>query len=361
MNEFMEKVRINLDFLNSGFFKKGFLGNSIGRYIVALAVLLVGFMILKVIKTFVVSKLKKITEKTKNNFDDFLLEFFEKTLFPVLDYGVFYLSIIQLNLNVGLLKLVYSIGIIFLSIQFTRFFYAVLEYIIHQKWDTAENSLKTTGVMTFIKILFGCLCALFILDNLGFNISTVIAGLGVGGVAIALASQNILNDLFNHFVIFFDKPFEIGDFIIVGEYAGSIKHIGIKTTRISSISGEEIVFSNSDLTGSRIKNYKRMEKRRIVFEIGVVYGTPKEQIAEIPNIIKNIIEKIENVEFSRSHFKNFAAYSMNFETVYFVLGNDFGAFRDIQQIINNKIYQEFEDRKIEFAYPTQTLFINKES
>jgi small-conductance mechanosensitive channel len=310
-------------------------------------------------KNFIINKLKSITEKTKNNFDDLLVTFFEKTLFPVLYYGVFYIAIIQLNLNEGLLKIVHSAGVIFLSVQVTRFFYAVLEYIIYEKWSSSDKPFKATGVMTFIKILFWCLCSLFILDNLGFNISTVIAGLGVGGVAIALASQNILNDLFNHFVIFFDKPFEIGDFIIVGEHAGTIKHIGIKTTRISSISGEEIVFSNSDLTGSRVKNYKKMEKRRVVFEIGVVYGTSKENLIIIPEIIKNIIEKIENVEFSRSHFKKFADFSLNFETVYFVLGNDYTIYMDIQQKINNEIYEEFETRGIEFAYPTQTLFINK--
>ena len=198
------------------------------------------------------------------------------------------------------------------------------------------------------------------LDNLGFEVSTVIAGLGIGGIAIALAAQAILGDLFSYFVIFFDRPFEIGDFVILpNEFMGTIEYIGIKTTRIRSLSGEQIVVANTDLTNSRIRNYKRMERRRVVFKLGVIYQTTSKQLAEIATIVKTIIENQSDTTFDRGHFQSYGDFSLNFEFVYYVLSGDYNKYMDTQQAINLKIYEEFEKRGIEFAYPTQTLFVSK--
>jgi small-conductance mechanosensitive channel len=200
-----------------------------------------------------------------------------------------------------------------------------------------------------------------VLDNLGFNITTLVAGLGIGGIAVALALQNILGDLFASLSIVLDKPFVIGDFIIIDNYLGTIEHIGLKTTRIRSLSGEQLVFSNTDLLQSRIRNFKRMFERRVVFSIGVTYQTSADKLAKIPKMIKDIVESKDPVRFDRSHFKDYGDFSLNFETVYWVKSPEYNVYMDIQQAINLELYSKFEAEGIEFAYPTQTLFVTKES
>ena len=199
------------------------------------------------------------------------------------------------------------------------------------------------------------------LDNLGVNVSALIAGLGVGGIAVALAVQNILGDLFASFSIVLDKPFVIGDFIIVENFLGTIEHIGLKTTRVRSLSGEQLIFSNTDLLKSRIRNYKRMYERRIVFSIGVVYQTSHEKLTKIPNIIKHIINQQEQTRFDRAHFKEYGPYALNFEIVYWIENPDYNIYMEIQQAINLKIFQQFESEGIEFAYPSQSLYIKNVS
>ena len=210
-----------------------------------------------------------------------------------------------------------------------------------------------------IKILVWGGVVIFILDNFGFKISAVIAGLGIGGVAVALAAQAILKDLFSYFSIIFDHPFKIGDFIIIEDYMGTIEHVGIKTTRIRSLGGEMLVFSNSDLTDSRVRNYKLMEKRRVVFKLGVVYETPTERLKEMPKIIENSIKNVKDAILDRAHFFSYGDFSLIFEIVYYVVGADYNKYMDIQQEINFAIKEEFERKGIEFAFPTQTLYVNK--
>jgi small-conductance mechanosensitive channel len=199
------------------------------------------------------------------------------------------------------------------------------------------------------------------LDNLGFEIATIVAGLGISGIAVALAAQAILGDLFSYFVIFFDKPFEIGDFIIFDDKKGVIEKIGIKSTKIRSLSGEVVVVSNSNLTNARLHNYKKMERRRVAFTIGVTYQTKAEHLKYIPGKIQEVIEGLELTEFDRCHFNNYGNFSLDFETVYYVLSNDYKIYMDIQQEINLTLYENFAEKGIEFAYPTQTLYLNKEN
>ncbi|MCX7765301.1 MAG: mechanosensitive ion channel family protein, partial [Candidatus Sumerlaeia bacterium] len=184
-------------------------------------------------------------------------------------------------------------------------------------------------------------------------------GLGIGGVAVALAAQAILGDLFSYFAILFDRPFEVGDFIIIGDLSGTVEYIGLKTTRIRSINGEQVVIANTDLTNSRIRNYKRMERRRVVFRIGVRYETNLEQLKEIPVLIKNIISQIPEATFDRAHFFSYGDFSLVFEIVYFVNDRDYYKYMDIQQQINLKIKEEFARRQIKFAYPTQTVYLSR--
>jgi small-conductance mechanosensitive channel len=221
-------------------------------------------------------------------------------------------------------------------------------------------NLEAYSVITWIaKAALWTIVILLALNNLGIQITALVAGLGISGIAVALAVQNILGDLFASLSIVMDRPFIIGDFIIVGDQMGTVEHVGLKTTRVKSLSGEQIVFSNTDLLSSRIRNYRLMNERRVLFTLGMTYQTPAEKLERIPGMIQEIIEAQEQVRFDRAHFASYGDFSLNFEIVYWVLDKDYALYMDIQQEINLALYRKFEEEKIEFAYPTQTLFIEK--
>jgi len=180
----------------------------------------------------------------------------------------------------------------------------------------------------------------------------------VVGIAVALAVQNILGDLFASLTIVLDKPFIVGDFIIVGDSMGTVERVGLKTTRIRSLSGEQLIMPNSDLLQSRIRNYKRMQERRVPFSIRVVYETTGDKLKRIPGILKEVIESQEMTRFDRAHFKDYGNFSLNFEIVYWVLSPEKSRSMDIQQAINLSILERFQKEGIEFAYPTQTIRLN---
>lgn len=218
----------------------------------------------------------------------------------------------------------------------------------------------TLTVARFIgKVAIWGAFALLALDNLGFNITTLVAGLGIGGVAVAFALQNILGDLFASVSIILDKPFETGDFIIVGDKMGTVERIGIKTVRVRSLSGEQIVFSNNDLLQSRIHNYKRMGERRVLFRIGVTYDTPVDKLRRAASIIREAIESQDKTKFDRANFSSFGDFSLIFEAVYFVLEPDYNLMMDIQENVNLALVREFEKEGIQFAFPTQTLYLQQ--
>jgi small-conductance mechanosensitive channel len=200
---------------------------------------------------------------------------------------------------------------------------------------------------------------LVILDNLEVDVTTLIAGLGVGGIAVALAAQNILSDLFASLSIVLDQPFVVGDFLAVGDFLGSVEKVGLKTTRLRSLSGEQVVISNADLLNSRIRNYGRMFERRIVFALGVTYQTSAEKLKAIPPMIKEVVQSEKQTRFDRAHFKEYGAFSLNFEIVYYVLSREYNTYMDIQQRVNLEIYERFAAQGIEFAYPTQMLYLTK--
>ncbi|MCH5598085.1 mechanosensitive ion channel family protein [Niabella ginsengisoli] len=246
-----------------------------------------------------------------------------------------------------------------------RLINAVIEYAILSFLKTKEDGdikqRQAKGLLVIVKVIVWIFGIVFLLDNFGYNVTTIVAGLGIGGIAIALAAQAILGDLFSYFVILFDRPFEIGDFLVVDDKVGTVEYIGIKTTRLRTLQGEQLICSNKDLTDSRVHNFKEMEKRRVVFALGVTYQTDAETLAQIPELVKEIIEKNEDVVYDRGHFSGFGDFSLNFEFVYYMLSSDFNIHMDTQQRIYLDIYREFEKRNIEFAFPTQTLFVNNES
>lgn len=219
-------------------------------------------------------------------------------------------------------------------------------------------AIGSLGIIGFVlNVVIWAMVLLLTLDNLGIDITALIAGLGIGGIAVALAVQNVLGDLFASLSITLDRPFVVGDFLIVGDFMGSVEYIGIKSTRLRSLSGEQIVISNSDLLGSRVRNYGRMNERRVVFETRVTYETPLELLEQIPGLIRQIVESQPDTRFDRSHFAKHAVASLDYETVYYVLSADYNKYMDIQQSINLRLHRELQQLSVEFAYPTQKLYV----
>jgi small-conductance mechanosensitive channel len=220
----------------------------------------------------------------------------------------------------------------------------------------------TVNLLGFVgRVLVWAMALLIALDQLGFNVTALIAGLGIGGIAVALALQNVLGDLFASMAIVLDKPFQVGDFIIVGDKPGTVEKVGLKTTRVKSLWGEQLVFANAQLLNAQIKNYKRMQERRISFGIGVTYETPAEKLRALPGWLKAAVQAQPDVRFDRAHFKEYADFSLNFEIVYYVLSPDYNLYMDRQQAINLAIFDKLAQEDVQFAYPTRTLYLRQEA
>ena len=222
--------------------------------------------------------------------------------------------------------------------------------------DEDETSLSS-ALSLILRVILWTVGILMILSNLGFNVTSLLASLGIGGLAVSLALQPLFADIFSSFSIILDKPFEEGDYIVCGEYKGTVKRIGLKTTRLEALQGEELVISNAELTAARVQNFKKLQKRRIVFAIGVTYDTPPATLRGIPKIIEDVISGKEHAEFSRAHFWEFADSSLNLEIVYFIHSSEYVDYMDTQQEINLEILEAFEKEGIEMAFPTRTVHV----
>lgn len=219
----------------------------------------------------------------------------------------------------------------------------------------ARNPVTTTIIGIMLRLVVWTMMLLSILANLGVNITAMVASLGVGGIAIALAVQTLLSDIFASLSIGIDKPFEIGDFVVFGEVAGTIEHIGLKTTRIRSLSGEQVVCANADLLKQILHNYKRMNTRRIVFKFGISYRTPSAKVREVSALVRRIIEGLEDVKFDRAHFLSFDESQLTFEVVYIMQTSDYNKYMDVQQEINLALIDGLKELEVDFAHPTRRI------
>src|SRR5690606_36605917 len=225
-----------------------------------------------------------------------------------------------------------------------------------QQLQEHPDAVAAMDVLGFVvRLVVWTVVILVILDNLGVKVTALIAGLGIGGVAVALATQNILGDLFASLSIVLDKPFVVGDFLSIAEYSGSVEKVGIKTTRVRSLSGEQLIFSNNDLLNSRIRNFGRMFQRRVSFTIRVKYETLAEKLRIIPEIIREALESQDKVSFDRSHFQQYGEYALVFDNVYYVLSPDYNYYMDVQQVVILVIFERFAQEGIQFAYPAQVV------
>jgi len=340
--------------------------NSWNEWLTGLITFGVAVLILFVLRKVLVAKFQSLAAKTNTKIDDILAEALSRTRLLFLLAIALWLAAQSLALPDVVSKVLTALVTIATFFQVGIWANAVLGHIVGHfvrlEIEEEASQVATTTALTFVgRLLLWSLVMLLTLDNLGVNINSLIASLGIGGIAVALAAQNILGDLFASLSIMFDKPFVVGDFIIVDDVMGSVERIGMKTTRIRSLSGEQLIMSNNDLLKSRIKNYKRMQERRVVFSVGVTYQTPSEKLRKIPTMIRTAIDEQENTRFDRSHFKGFGDSALLFETVLWVEKPDYNVMMDIMQEINLKLYEEFEKEGIEFAYPTRTIHIEKES
>jgi len=320
------------------------------------------FATFKLVQYIILRRLGKLAEKTKTDIDDTFISIV-RSLKPAFYWFVaFYFAIKFLDFSALTVKLINGILVVWVVYQVIVAIQILINYILSKRFakeDDASAKAAIGYVNMIAKFLLWIIGLLLIFSNLGIDVTSLIAGLGIGGIAVAFALQNILSDLFSSFAIYFDKPFSVGDFIIAGEHMGTVEKIGIKTTRIRALQGEEIIISNNELTGARIQNFKKMKKRRIVSSFGILYETPVEKVKKVKEIVKNIFKTLENAELSRIHFKELGDFSLNFEIVYSITTGDYNAYMDTREKFNLSLMEAFEKEKIEFAYPTQKLFVAK--
>ena len=277
-----------------------------------------------------------------------------------------YAGAAALELPARLERLLENVALVALVVQFALWATRLLQYWLALRADatrsTDPEAATTVTLLGFVgRVVVWALALLLALDQLGVDVTALVAGLGIGGIAVALALQNILGDLFASAAIVLDKPFMVGDFIVVGEHAGTVEKVGLKTTRVRSLSGEQLVFSNALLLNAQLRNFKRMNERRIAFAIGVTYETPLEKLRALPGWLKAAVEAQPKARFDRAHFKSYGDFSLNFEVVYYVLSAEFNVYMDTQQAINLAIFEKLAQEGVQFAYPTRTLYLRQDT
>jgi len=337
-----------------------FLNNPLQSWLLALGWLVLIVVLVLVVKPILVSWISALASHTSNHWDDALVDAVQGTRLPLAALIGLYPAVQSLSLPPTVGKWVLGLAAVALFLQIGLWVSRFLDFWIRVSRERAisHDPETATGLaaMSFIaRLVLWSLVFLLLLDNLGFNVTTLLAGLGVGGIAVGLALQNILGDLFSSLSIVLDKPFQIGHFVVVDNFSGTVENIGLKTTRIRSIDGEIVVFSNTDLTKARLRNYKLMQERRIVFAFGVTYDTPADTLEHIPALVKTIVDQQANARFDRAHFKDFGDSSLNFEVVYWMKTSDYTAYMDTQQAINLGLVRECARIGAEFAFPTRTV------
>lgn len=341
-----------------------FLGNSMEIWVRASLIALGTFVGLLIIRAILKRYFRRLAVRTQNDWDNLAVKLAGQTNFLIILILSLFAGSIALTFPLNVRAWINAFAVIVFLVQLAIWGNVAIDFGLERyrkKYEEEADQITTLKALGLVaRITLFSVLALVALDNIpGVQITALVASLGITGVAVALAMNQILGDLFASISIALDKPFVIGDFIIVGDLMGSVEDIGLKTTRVRSLDGEELIFSNSDLLESRIRNFKDMSERRVVFTVGVAYETPREKLEKIPTIIQDLVELQENVRFDHSHFKQFGDFSVVFETIYYVLDPDYKIYMDIHQQINMDIFQRFSAEGIEFAYPTQTIYMGK--
>jgi small-conductance mechanosensitive channel len=341
-----------------------FLDNSAERWAIAIAVLLGSLLLLRWLRRFLGRRFRSWGERLGRDWVREAQALVEDTRFWFLLILAARCSSLTLTIPDKASDRIADVTVAAVLIQgailANRLIVSAIQRQVERRVARDAASAMTIAAAGYLaRIALWVVVGLMMLANFGVDVTALVAGLGIGGVAVALAAQNILSDLFASLSIVLDKPFVVGDFIVVGDFLGAVEHVGLKTTRLRSLSGEQLIFSNNDLLQSRIRNYQRMAERRIAFSLGVVYQTPYETLGAIPGLLREIVESQAATRFDRAHFQKIGDAALVFEVVYYVRTADYNEYMDIQQRINLAIFQRWAERGIEFAYPTQTLFLQR--
>lgn len=354
---------MNRDTLHEWLFETTFLTVTLANWLFAFTVMVVAFFALRIAISFLRRRLAKVAEHTDSIMG-------RVSAVVVGGTSNILIGLVAILIGIGLLDLpprwmdrVSSLWFIVVVLQValwvSRAITLGMSHYVTRSEGAAKPQLSALAslMMWGAKVFLWAIVLLAMLSNLGVNITAFVASLGVGGIAVALAVQNILGDLFASLSIAVDKPFEVGDFIVVDSQSGTVEHVGLKTTRIRSLSGEQIVMANTSMLGTTIQNFKRLQERRIVFKIGLTYDCTAEQARQVPTILREIIQSIDNTRFDRAHFQGFGDSTLDFETVYIVLNPGYSAYMDIQQEINLRLMVALEKLGVDFAFPTQTIHV----
>ena len=333
--------------------------NSLLKYLISIIVFAVSLIAMNIVLILFLKVLLKLNTKLQNAFVLNLVKSIKKRLRPLIFIIALSFGRVGLVLPKEVSGYWAKIVVVFFIIFVVMFICDIISNFSNNYLSNKKGVVISDGIITILKALVWVIGFLTILSNLGVNVNTFIAGLGIGGVAVAFAAQSIIADLFNYFVIVFDKPFLKGDYIQIDADKGVVEYIGIKSTRIRRNSGEQLLISNTNLLASRIQNYRILEKRRQYMMLGVEYSTPLEKLKVIPDISKTVIET-NNTEFVSARFIEFADSSLNFEVIYYVNTADYNEFVRVVEDINYKIIDEFNKLGVGFAFPSRTLYISKE-
>lgn len=337
-----------------------FISYDVASALIVIMVVLSGLLLLK---AFVARQLQKLAQAGRVPFLRYIEQLVGGTRLPFFMGIALLAGVSQIQLSPSQERWLHYAWIVILVSQIALWGNRIITVAVQSAFDQ-QRKIDPAGATHLMlaglagRILLWSTAALVMLDNLGFNITTIVASLGIGGIAVALAVQNILGDIFSSVSIAMDKPFVIGDFIIVDSYMGTVEYVGMKTTRLRSLSGEQIIFSNAELLKSRIRNYKRMQERRVLFEFSLPHDTPMDEIERIPQTVMNIVSAdYLDTRFDRAHFKGYGDKGLQFEVVYYVLDPDYNKYMDIQQEINLALLAALRQRNLRLAYPTRTLHI----
>lgn len=339
-------------------------GDRIGAWLLAAGIFVLFFAAFAVGRRLVIHRMARLAERTETEVDDYVIGTLKQTRWLLLALPAIYLASLALDLTARAREVTRTLAILSFLLQVALWALVSIDFWVERTRrrrgrDAASATLL--GALRFIfKLALWVVILLVALDNLGVNITALVTGLGVGGIAIALALQNILGDLLASLSIVLDKPFVIGDSITVGDFTGTVESVGLKTTRLRSVNGEQIIFPNGDLLQSRIRNWGRLVERRVVLGFGVAYATPPEQVERIPAMVREVIEAQDLVRFERAHLKAIGASSLDFEVVYWVPTPDQIVHMDRQQAVNLGLLRRFAEEGIGFALPTQTLIMERD-
>lgn len=343
------------------FLEQSFYGNTMREYLIVLAVIAGGILLIQIVKKLLLRRLERWAASTSTQTDDYLVDGLSRFGVPLLQWAIVLWAISLLKIPEEGARILRVATSVIITYYILRLLSSIVILMLHsriRKQDRGEDKIKQLGgLIMVVNVLIWVIGIVFLFDNLGYNVATIIAGLGIGGIAVALAAQNILGDLFNYFVIYFDRPFEVGDFIIFDDKRGTVEYLGIKTTRIRSLSGEQLIIGNADLTKTRIHNYKRMFRRRVVFTFNVEYETPIEKLKVVPELVKEVIQRQSLATFDRAHFAAFNDWSLTFEAVYYVENPDYNVYMDVHQAVIFGIFEGLQKLDVRFALPVQKVVL----